>query len=97
MDGSKEITYRYIKRTLDYGLKFQSVDDENDLYGYSDANWAGDIDDRRSVSRYVAGSTVSWCSKKQGTIAKSTTEAEYVSLSNTTQERIWMQRLLATR
>ena len=89
---------RYIKGTLDYGLKFQSVDGEDDLYGYSDANWAGDIDDRRSVSGYVfkvAGSTVSWCSKKQGTVAKSTTEAEYVSLSNATQELIWMRRLLS--
>ena len=89
---------RYIKGTLDYGLKFQSVDGEDDLYGYSDANWAGDIDDRRSVSGYVfkvAGSTVSWCSKKQGTVAKSTIEAEYVSLSNATQELIWMRRLLS--
>ena len=42
----------------------------------------------------IASSTVSWCSKKQATVAKSTTEAEYVSLSLATQEAIWLRRLM---
>ena len=73
---------RYIKGTLNYGLKFTADGSEHDLYGFSDADWAGDVDTRRSTSGYVfkvANSTVSWCSKKQATVAKSTTEAEYVA------------------
>lgn len=76
---------RYIKGTLRYiklWLEIHSNGSEHDLYGFSDANWAGDVDTRRSISGYVfkvANSTVSWCSKKQATVAKSTTEAEYVA------------------
>ena len=90
---------RYIKGTLSYGLMFEADEGEStNLYGYADANWAGDVDTRRSTSGYVfkvANSTVSWCSKKQATVAKSTTEAEYVSLSYATQEVIWMRKLLS--
>ena len=70
---------RYIKGTLSYRLKFSVNDDECDLYGFSDADWAGDADNWRSTSGYVfkvANSTVSWCSKKQAAVATSTTEAE---------------------
>jgi hypothetical protein len=94
--GIKRIL-RYVKGTLNHGLKFTGNGDDHELYGYSDANWAGDVDTRRSVSGYVfkvANSTISWCSKKQATVAKSTTEAEYVSLSHASQEAIWMRRLL---
>ena len=78
-------------------MKFRAHGDE-ELYGYSDANWAGDVDIRRSTSRYVfkiADSTISWSSRKQATVAKSTTEAEYVSLSKATQEAIWTRQLLS--
>ena len=89
---------RYIKGTLSYGLKFSVNDEECDWYGFSDANWAGDADDQQSSSGYVfkvTNSTVSWSSKKQPTVAKSTTEAEYVSLSQATQEAIYLPKLLA--
>ena len=89
---------RYIKGTLSYGLKFSVNDDEYDLYGFSDADWAGDADNRRSTSGYVfkvADSTVNWCRKKQATVAKSTTEAEYVALSQATQEAFYLRKLLA--
>ncbi|CAB3998883.1 Hypothetical predicted protein, partial [Paramuricea clavata] len=62
-----------------------------------DSDWAGDINTRRSTSGYVfqiANSTVSWSSKRQRTVAKSSTEAEYIALSLATQEAIWLQRLL---
>ena len=87
-----------LNRTLSYGLKFSVNDDECDLYGFSDANWARDADNQQSTSRYVckvANSTVIWCSKKQATVAKSTTEAEYVALSQATQEAIYLRKLLA--
>ena len=87
---------RYVKGTLRYGLVF-SVNQDNTLIGYSDSDWAGDVDTRRSTSGYtyyIGNSLVSWSSKKQATVAKSTTEAEYVALSLATQESIWLRRLL---
>ena len=68
-----------------YGLKFSAHDEDPELIGYSDADWAGDVDTRRSTSGYVfqiGRSTVSWSSRKQATVAKSSTEAEYVALSS---------------
>lgn len=98
--GVKRIL-RYLKGTVNFGLKFtmseNDDENENELFGYSDANWAGDVDTRRSTSGYVfkvANCTVSWCSKKQASVTKSTTEAEYIALSQATQEAIWMRRLL---
>ena len=58
------------------------------LTGYSDADWAGDIDGRHSTSGnvfFLAGRAVSWLSKKQATVALSTAEAEYVALSAASQ------------
>ena len=65
--------------------------------GYSDADWGGDMDDRKSTSGYlflVSGGAVSWRSKKQTCVALSTAEAEYVTLANATQEALWMNQLI---
>ena len=86
---------RYLKGTGYLGLRYKKCADGN-LIGYSDADWAGDVDDRHSTSGNVfllAKGAVSWLSKKQATVALSTTEAEYVALSTATQEAIWLQRL----
>ena len=94
--GVKRIL-RYLKGTLKYGLKFSVHEEEPELFGYSDADWAGDVDTRRSTSGYVfqiGTSTVSWSSRKQATVAKSSTEAEYVALSSATQEAVWLCRLM---
>lgn len=67
------------------------------LIGYSDSEWAGDIDTRQSTSGHVFQinwSTVSWKSKKQAGVALSTTEAEYMALSDATKELLWLSRLL---
>ena len=66
------------------------------MYSFSDADWAGDVNTRRSTSGYVnkfGNSTITWSSRRQPTVAKSSTEAEYVSLSAATQEVIWLRRL----
>ena len=92
--GVKRIL-RYIKGTLNFGLKFTAGD--GILRGYSDADWAGDFDTRRSTSGYafmIGNATVSWSSKRQATVAKSTAEAEYVALSYATQEAVWLRQLL---
>ena len=80
--GVKHIL-RYIRGTLNFGLKFSADDKEPLIYEYSDADWAGDIETRRSTSGYVfqiGNSTISWCSRKQSSVAKSSTEAEYIAL-----------------
>ena len=89
---------RYINGTLNYSLKFQSTKTSVvNLNGFADADWAGDVDTRKSTSGYVfqiGSSTVSWSSKRQTMVALSTTEAEYVALSYATQETIWLRKLL---
>ena len=94
--GVKRIL-RYLQGTIDYGLVFSSDGVGDELYGYSDADWAGDVDTRRSTSGYVfkIDASVSWSSRKQVTVARSTTEAEYVALSAASQEAVWLRRLLA--
>ena len=75
--GVKRIL-RYLKGTSGYGLMYKG-NDGYELSGYSDADWAGDINTRRSTSGFVfqlGTSTISWCSRKQATVAKSSTEAE---------------------
>ena len=79
---------RYLKDTLNFGLLY-SRDSSKDCVGYSDADWGGDIDDRKSTSGYlfqIGGTAVSWRSKKQTCVALSTAEAEYMALASAAQE-----------
>ena len=89
MKGVKRIL-RYVKGTLNYGLRFHcSYEREFRLYGFSDADWAGDISTRKSTSGYVfrlGNATISWKSKRQSVVELSTTEAEYVALYAASQE-----------
>ena len=87
--------YRYLKGTLDMRLQYNCTDDH--LVGYSDADWANDLDDRHSVTGNVfvmSGGAVSWLNQKQTTVALSMAEAEYVALGFAAQEAIWLQQLL---
>ncbi|XP_026436555.1 uncharacterized protein LOC113334537 [Papaver somniferum] len=75
---------RYIKGTLGHGIVFSKG--FSALQGYTDADWDGNPDDRRSVSGYCiffGGNPISWSSKKQPTVSISSTEAEYKSLAST--------------
>lgn len=72
--------------------------DAEPLVGYTDADWAGDRNDRKSTSGYVYkvfGNTVSWSSRKQPTVSLSSTEAEYIALSNGICEGKWLRSLLS--
>jgi hypothetical protein len=74
---------RYLKGTLDHGLTFKKTGEK--LRVCVDADWAGSIDDRRSFTGYsfiLASATISWETRKQRTVALSSTEAEYMALSD---------------
>ena len=88
---------RYVKGTIDYGLRFCQVKNFT-LHGYSDSDWAGCIDDMRSTSGYCFsfGSAIfSWCSKKQEVIAQSTAKAEYVVVAAAVNQYLWIRKLMA--
>jgi len=88
----------YLKSTVDYNLVLGKREKGKfDLVGWSDSNWAQDRDDCRSTSGFVfdvAGSFISWSSKKQATVATSSIEAEYIASANATKEAIWLCTLL---
>ena len=73
---------RYLRETADYMLCYQGKDLR--LREYSDADWAGDLDKRKSTFSYtflLGGGAITWCSKKQSCVALSTMESEYVACS----------------
>ena len=92
---------RYIKGTVNKPLVFTAkggmVKDQLNVCVYSDADWAGDVDDRRSTSGHVVrigDSTVIWSTKKQKTVSLSSAEAEYMALASATQEVKWVSQFL---
>jgi transposase InsO family protein len=87
---------RYLQGSLDAKLVLGGK--SLALVGFCDADWAGDATDRRSTTGYVfmlGGGAISWNSKKQPTIALSTTEAEYMAISQCTREAIWLRQLMS--
>ena len=65
--------------------------------GYMDSDWAANPDDRKSITGYVlflANSPVSWLTRQQKTVALSSTEAEYMAMSDTTRQISWIKSLL---
>jgi hypothetical protein len=83
---------RYLKGTIDYGLSYDG-DHDFTLSGYTDADWAGSVSDRKSTSGccFSLGSAmISWQSRKQSSIALSTAEAEYIVACSASCEAIWL-------
>ncbi|KAG9449460.1 hypothetical protein H6P81_009425 [Aristolochia fimbriata] len=86
---------RYLKGTLSYGLVIHASPDLG-VDVYSDADWGGCPDDRRSVTGFcifLGGSLISWSSKKQPTVARSSAEAEYRALAIAAAEASWILQL----
>ena len=89
---------RYLAGTTDHGVCFGGHKVDCELAGYCDADYAGDLDTRRSTTGYVFvlnGGAISWSSRRQQTVAASTAEAEYMAAAAATKEALWLRKLLA--
>lgn len=87
---------KYIAGSTGMGIMFGKT--KKPLEGYSDADYAGDVDKRRSTSGYVFrlyGGAISWRSKLQATVAASTCEAEFISASTAAKEALWLRQLMS--
>lgn len=87
---------RYLQHTMGYGLKIGKSSSML-VSGFSDADWAGCSDDRKSTGGFavfLGTNLVSWNAKKQPTVSRSSTEAEYKALANCTAEIMWVQTFL---
>ena len=87
---------RYLKGTINYGIMYSQSNYK--LVGYSDADFAADVDTRKSVSGYVfllGNGAVSWSSRKQSMVVLSSTESEYVSLCSACREAVWLGRVVS--
>ena len=88
----------YLNSTANYQLTYRQGSGLIKLTGYSDSDWASDKTDRRSVTGYmfsIGEAPISWRSKKQRTVALSSTEAEYMASTQATKEAVWLRHLLA--
>ena len=86
---------RYLSGTVGLGLKYGAG---GGFVGYCDADFAGDIDTRRSTTGYVFtlyGGAISWSSRMQPTVAVSTAEAEYMAAGSAVKEALWLRKLLS--
>jgi histone deacetylase 1/2 len=87
---------RYLKETRSFGLLIHKSSSLL-LSGFADADWAGCPDDRRSTGGhavFLGSNLAAWSSRKQPTVSRSSTEAEYKSVANATAETMWIQGLL---
>jgi hypothetical protein len=88
---------RYVRGTIAYGLRYTSSGGVM-LHGFTDSDWMGSVVDRKSTSGYcfsLGSAMISWSSRKQGSIAQSTAEAEYIAASAASREAVWLRKLLS--
>jgi hypothetical protein len=86
---------RYFQDTLRMGITYRPP--PTHLSGFSDADWAGDINTRRSKTGYVImlnNGAIAWRSQLQATVALSTMEAEYMAIAEATKELMWLRQFL---
>ncbi|XP_042944752.1 uncharacterized mitochondrial protein AtMg00810-like [Carya illinoinensis] len=88
---------RYLKGTFGRGLSFPTKNSLQ-LTGYSDADWAACVDTRHSITgwcMFLGNALISWKSKKQDRVSKSSTEFEYRAMSSACSEIVWLRGLLS--
>ncbi|KAL0374304.1 UNVERIFIED_CONTAM: Retrovirus-related Pol polyprotein from transposon RE1 [Sesamum radiatum] len=87
---------RYIQSTLSFGVFYMKCSTLK-LLGFTDSDWAGSLDDSKSTSGYcftLGSDVICWSSKKQGSIAQSTAEAEYIVASVAVNQALWLRKIL---
>lgn len=87
---------RYVKGTMELGIQYKRGGAE-ELLGFTDSDYAGDVDDRKSTSGYVfllGTGAISWSSKKQPIVTLSTTEAEFIAAASCACQAVWLRRIL---
>ena len=87
---------RYVYGTSNYGIWY-SRDSNDCLAGYSDVDWVGCVDNRKSTSGecfYLENNLVPWMNKKQNSLSLSTAKAEYIAMSSCCAQLLWMKKLL---
>ena len=95
--GAARRILKYIACTYDYGVWY-TWSDSLKLHGFTDSDWAGSIDDRKSTSGNVfllGSNAITWSSRKQESVALSTTEAEYIAATSTACQAVWLRRMLS--
>jgi hypothetical protein len=86
----------YLQGTKDYGLTFRHTD-HLEVVGYSDSDFAGCVDSRKSTSGYIfllAGGAISWRSNKQTIVATSTMEVEFITCYEATTQALWLRNFV---
>jgi len=90
-------TLRYLRNMANLAIQYNASDPKATMpIGYTDSDFAGDPDDRKSTSGYVfilAGGAITWRTRKQPLVTFSTVEAEYIGTSDTAKEAIWVRSL----
>jgi len=87
---------RYVHGTSKLGLNIRKSKSMM-VSAFSNADWAGNVDDRRSTGGFavfLGSNLISWSARKQATVSRSSTEAEYKALADATAEMMWIQKLL---
>ena len=95
LDAVKRIL-RYVKGTINFGILYNETKDCQ-VMGYCDVDYARDCGTRRSTTGYffsLGSGPISWCSKRQPSVALSSTETEYRSAANGAQESTWLKQLI---
>ena len=88
---------RYLKTTVGLCLRYER-EGSTQVEGFCDSDYAGDIDTMRSTAGYIfllAGGAISWSSKRQSTVALSSTEAEYMAATHASKEALWLKRFVS--
>lgn len=89
---------QHLKGTIDVGLMYSNISQSCDLNGYSDSDFAGDLDHIRSLFGYVftlSNCAISYKTTLHSTVAFSTTETKYMAIVEATKEAIWLRGLLS--
>ena len=88
--------FRYLKGTAEHGILFSRQPETNSVVGYVDADYAGEVDNRRSTTCLftLSGGPICWKSTLQSIVAMSITEDEYMAVAEAAKEALWLKGLV---